>query len=265
MRIALSLGSGGARGFAHIGIIEELERRGHEIVAVSGASMGALVGGAYAAGKLPAFRDWAYGLTEASVYKLLDVSLRGPGIVKADRVVGEVAEILENAQIEDLDIPYTAVATDLTARREVWFREGPLAMAIRASIAIPSVITPVNYEGHILADGGVMNPVPLEPLASVLADATVAVSLSGKPATVAAHPAAEDKLEVAPAEGWLSKLWRAGSELRDKVPARNKTGQPGLDVDAVGEDASFEALPESLKMTDVISMSLDTMQGAIGR
>ena len=253
MRIALSFGSGGARGFAHFGIIEELEARGHQIVAVSGASMGALVGGVYAAGKLPEFRDWAYGLTQSSVFKLLDFVMLGPGIVNADRVVREVSEIIGNLQIEDLNVPYTAVATDLTTRREIWFQSGPLDMAIRASIAIPSVITPVNYEGRILADGGITNPVPLEPLASVVSDAVIAVGLSGKPTIVTAPP---DPAGGEEPQGWMSKLFASWGDRRATAEH--------LDEDA-DHAPSFDSLPGSLKVMDVINMSLETMQGAIER
>ncbi len=274
MRIALSLGSGGARGFAHIGVIEELEERGHQIVAISGASMGALVGGVYAAGKLPEFRDWAYALTQSSVFGLLDFALRGPGVVKADRVVGEVSEMLGNVLIEDLNVPYTAVATDLTARREIWFQTGPLAMAIRASIAIPSVITPVNYGGHILADGGVMNPVPLEPLSSTVSDATIAVALSGRPDKVRAvtDPVGDAEEEQSP--GWLMRVLTLGAERLDKEPpqglaarlrSRDKSDSEESSVADVDQLPSFDNLPESLKVADVLTMSLETMQGAIGR
>lgn len=286
MKIALSLGSGGARGFAHIGVIEELEERGHQIVAVSGASMGALVGGVYAAGKLPEFRDWAYGLTQASVFKLLDFVWRGPGIVRADRVVGEVSEIIGNVLIEDLNIPYTAVATDITTRREIWFQSGPLEMAIRASIAIPSVITPVSYEGRILADGGVLNPVPVEPLAPVVSDATIAVALSGRP-TIAGTPAAsaEDieegdvKVKEESSQGWITKFLTWGSEspaeksvhaLAPHLRRRDKSGSTGtaveeLTVDEIDPGPVFNTLPESLKVADVIMMSLETMQDAVER
>lgn len=270
MRISLSLGSGGARGFAHMGVIQELEARGHEIVAVAGASMGALVGGVYAAGKLPEFEVWARGLTQSSVLRLLDPVLLGPGIIKADRVVGEVNEILGNLRIEDLAIPYTAVATDLTAKREIWFQDGPLAMAIRASIAIPSVITPVNYEGHILADGGVMNPVPLEPLSAVLSDATVAVALSGRPTSVGTLTAMAADVEEHASEDWTEKFWRSASELLDNDLVRGFTSrfhrEKPADTPADAEHPrGFDALPDDLKTVDVITLSLDAMQGSIER
>lgn len=268
MKIALSLGSGGARGYAHIGIIEELEARGHEIVAVAGASMGALVGGVYAAGKLPEFRDWANALTQSAVLRLLDPTLLGPGVIKADRVVGEVADILGNVLIEDLAIPYTAVATDLTAKREVWFQQGPLAMAIRASIAIPSVITPVNLNGHILADGGVMNPVPLEPLAPVSAEATVAVTLRGKPSAIRTVTAAD--AEERP--DWAERFWRSAAELVESDLVKNLAARlPRKDKPSIADlpdgdsTPKFDELPDHFKLADVISGSLDVMEGTIER
>ena len=179
MRLSVVLGSGGARGYAHIGVIEELKARGHEIVAISGCSIGALVGGLEAAGGLEDFTAWARGLTQLQVLRMLDLTLGEAGFVKADRVIDEVNGFCRGARIEDLPIPFTAVASDVTARREVWFQEGLLANAIRASIAMPGVITPVQMQGHILVDGGVCNPVPMEPTLSVPSDATVAVSLAG--------------------------------------------------------------------------------------
>ncbi len=268
MKIALSLGSGGARGFAHLGVIQELEARGHEIVAIAGASMGALVGGVYAAGKLDEFAEWACTLTQASVLRLLDPTVFGPGIIRADRVVGEVAKIFGNVQIEDLPIPYTAVATDLTAKREVWFQSGPLDMAIRASIAIPSVITPVNLNGHILVDGGVMNPVPLEPLSAVFADATIAVALSGRPTSVGTLTALAADVDEDEAPDWTEKFWRSAVEIVDNDLVRGfidrfTTKQKHENVPDAGP--AFNSLPDSLKMTDVATMSLDVMQSTIER
>lgn len=272
MKISLSLGSGGARGFAHIGVIRELEARGHEIIAIAGASMGALVGGVYAAGKLDEFEEWANALTQSAVIRLLDPVLLGPGIIKADRVVGEVDRILGNVRIENLEIPFTAVATDLTAQREIWFQNGPVAMAIRASIAIPSVITPVNYEGHILADGGVMNPVPLEPLASAFSDALVAVALSGRPTSVGTLSEIASDIHDTKAVDWTERFWRSATEMLDNDLVRSFTSRfshkekedqhNALDRAAL---PAFDSLPDSLKTADVITMALDAMQGTIER
>ena len=176
-RVALALGSGGARGFAHIGVIEVLGERGLEVVAVAGSSMGALVGGVMAAGRLTEFTAWVVGLKQRDVLRLFDPKWSSPGMITADRLIDHLDGFLGDTLIEDLPIPYTAVATDITARREVWFQKGSLRSAIRASIAIPGLITPVLADGRVLADGGLLNPVPIEPTASAPADLTVAVSL----------------------------------------------------------------------------------------
>lgn len=180
MRVALALGSGGARGYAHIGVIRELQDRGHEVVGVSGASMGAVVGALLAAGRLDDFEEWVRGLTQRDVLRLLDVSFAGGGAIRANKIMGVIGRMVEDMRIEDLEIPYTAVATDLRARREVWFTRGPVDVAVRASFAIPSVVTPALVGGRIMVDGGVTNPVPLEPLASVDSDLVLAVSLTGR-------------------------------------------------------------------------------------
>ena len=155
-RVALALGSGGARGYAHIGVIEVLEERGLDVVSVAGSSMGALVGGVHAAGRLETYAAWARSLRQRDVVRLLDVSLSAAGAIRADKVLARVRDLLGGVRIEDLPIPFTAVATDLAARKEVWFQHGPVDVAIRASIAIPGVVTPVVLNARLLADGGVM-------------------------------------------------------------------------------------------------------------
>ena len=157
LRVALGLGSGGARGFAHIGVVRALEERGHRVVAVAGTSMGALVGGMVAAGRMDEFAEWATGLRQRDVLRLLDPKLSAPGMVSADRLLESLAPIFEDVDIEDLPIPFTAVATDLGSRREIWFQRGPLRAAVRASIAIPGLFTPVMLNGRILVDGGLTN------------------------------------------------------------------------------------------------------------
>src|SRR3954449_12390900 len=179
MRVALSLGSGGARGYAHIGVINELRDRGHEIVGIAGSSMGALVGGLQAAGKLDEYAVWASSLTQRAVLRLLDPSLTSAGVLRADKILDAVREILGDEVVEDLPIPFTAVATDLIAGKSVWLQRGPVDAAIRASIAIPGVIKPHVLDGRLLADGGILYPLPMAPLAAVNADLTIAVSLGG--------------------------------------------------------------------------------------
>ena len=176
-RIALVLGSGGARGYAHIGVIEELESRGYEIACIAGCSMGAVVGGIYAAGKLDQYRDWIQSLDYLDVLRLVDVSFR-LGAIRGERVFGQIRNIVGEINIEDLRIPYTAVATDLTHQQEIWFQEGCLHQAMRASAAIPSLFTPVMQGNRMLVDGGLLNPLPIVPVVSSHCDLIVAVNLN---------------------------------------------------------------------------------------
>lgn len=176
-RIALVLGSGGARGYAHIGVIEELEARGYEIGCIAGCSMGAVVGGIYAAGKLNEYRDWTQSLDYLDVLRLLDVSFR-LGAIRGEKVFGKIREMVGEIDIENLRIPFTAVATDLTNQQEIWFQEGCLHQAMRASAAIPSLFTPVVQGNRMLVDGSLLNPLPIVPVVSSHCDLIVAVNLN---------------------------------------------------------------------------------------
>lgn len=162
--VSLVLTSGSARGLAHIGAIEELEKRGYQIKAVAGSSIGAAVGGLYAADKMTAYKEWMLQLSRMDVFNLFDFTFSSQGFLKGERVFEEMKRVLGDAQIEDCRIPYTAVATDLVEKKEVWMRSGSLFKAIRASVAIPTIITPVYTDDHILVDGGVSNPIPVEPV-----------------------------------------------------------------------------------------------------
>ncbi len=176
-KVALVLGSGGARGYAHIGVIEELEARGYEIGCIAGCSMGAVVGGIYAAGKLKDYSDWTQSLDYLDVLRLLDVSFR-LGAIRGEKVFGRIREIVGEINIESLNIPFTAVATDLTNQQEIWFQEGCLHQAIRASAAIPSLFTPVIQGKRMLVDGGLLNPLPIVPVVSSHCDLIIAVNLN---------------------------------------------------------------------------------------
>ncbi|OLO08573.1 patatin [Salinicola sp. MH3R3-1] len=179
-RVSLVLGSGGARGYAHIGVIEELEARGYEIVSISGCSMGALIGGIYAAGKLEGYRDWVCRLDYFDVLRLVDITWSAMGAMRAGKVMTKLESLVGDIRIEDLPMPFTAVATDLNRQREVWFQKGPLLRAIRASIAVPGIITPVQENGHVLVDGGLLNPLPIIPTVSVEADIVLAVNATAQ-------------------------------------------------------------------------------------
>ena len=159
--VALALASGGPRGFAYIGAIEELQARGYTITSVAGASAGSLVGGIFAAGRLQPFKQWLFGLDPVKVMALMDVSVSKNYLVKGERVINEIKSFVPDVNIEDLPIPFTAVATDLYTGEEVVFREGPLFNAIRASISIPSMFKPVKWKGRTLVDGGMVNTFPL--------------------------------------------------------------------------------------------------------
>ncbi|WP_415406421.1 patatin-like phospholipase family protein [Sulfurovum sp. CS9] len=176
--ISLVLGSGGARGYAHIGVIEELEKSGYEIASISGSSMGALIGALYACGKLEAYKEWVLGLDLLDVAKLVDFSFTGTGMIQGDKVFAVIEEMIGDVMIEDLHIPFTAVATDLIKQKEVWLQKGNLVDAVRASIAIPTVFTPKKIGKRYLIDGGVLNPLPIAPTVSDNTDLTIAVNLS---------------------------------------------------------------------------------------
>ncbi|WP_087501365.1 patatin-like phospholipase family protein [Pseudomonas sp. SID14000] len=176
-RVALVLGSGGARGYAHIGVIEEIERRGYDIACIAGCSMGAVIGGIYAAGKLEEYRNWIESLDYLDVLRLVDVSFR-LGAIRGDKVFGQIRKIVGEINIEQLRIPYTAVAADLTNQQEIWFQEGCLHQAMRASAAIPSLFTPVMQGNRMLVDGGILNPLPIVPVVSSHCDLIIAVNLN---------------------------------------------------------------------------------------
>jgi NTE family protein len=176
--VALVLGSGGARGMAHIGIIEELEARGYSIISVSGCSMGSVIGGFYCAKKLDPFYQWMRSLSYMDLLRLVDVSFISNGAIRGDKVFSVLSEILGDVQIEDLEIPFTAVATDLVSAKEVWFQRGSLEQAMRASVAIPGLFQPVELNNTLLVDGGVLNPLPIAASVAAHADLIIAVDLN---------------------------------------------------------------------------------------
>lgn len=269
-RVSLALGSGGARGYAHIGVIQALEEHGCEVVAVAGTSMGALVGGLHAAGRLAPYAEWVGSLTQRDVLRLLDPSLHAPGLIRGDKVMARVRELLAGVRIEDLPVPFTAVATDLLTGREVWFQQGPVEVAIRASAALPSFIVPVMLNGRLLADGGMMNPIPIAPLAATQADAVVAVSLLGEEHPEGTAPAQEPaELDPGDAPG---RLWQGAAQVLDHEAMRRVTGwigslRNGHPVEAQVEDVEpvFGELPEDLGMLDVVQLSLDALQSVVAR
>lgn len=178
--VALVLSSGGARGLAHIGVIDELQARGYNITSIAGSSMGALVGGLFAAGKINEFKDWVITLNKKDVILLIDFTLTTKGFVKGDKVFERMRKLnlIPDINIENLPIPYVAVAVDIINNKEYIFQSGSLSKAIRASISIPSVFTPVSLNNGLLVDGGVLNPLPLKLVKRNPSDLLVAVDLN---------------------------------------------------------------------------------------
>ena len=241
LTVSLVLGSGGARGLAHIGVIEWLEAHGFRIVSIAGSSMGALIGGVYAAGKLDVYRDWVVELERMDVLRLLDLSFGRNGLIKGDRVIGVLRELIGEREIEALPISFTAVATDLDRQREVWLNRGPLFDAIRASIAIPTVFTPVTWDGSTLVDGAVSNPIPIAPTLSDRSDITVAVNVNAK-------EEARSRAPVVPSALPDTRRHRRIAEFLETVQqmvVRREEGAPDV--------------------FDVVARSMDTMQNAMSR
>jgi NTE family protein len=266
-RVALALGSGGARGYAHIGVIDELHARGFQIVGIAGSSMGALVGGLQAADKLDEFADWAKSLTQRAILRLLDPTLAAAGVLRAEKILDAVRDILGESTIEELPIPYTAVATDLLAGKSVWLQRGPVDEAIRASIAIPGVIAPYAIDGRLLADGGILDPLPMAPIAAVNADLTIAVSLSGSESGDEPEPEPKSSGE------WLNRVLSSTSALFDSPTARSVLSRFGAssqeDGDAADEPASDYSVDEpevpKLGSFEVMNRTIDIAQAALAR
>ena len=176
--VALVLSSGGPRGFAYIGAIEELLDRGYNITSIAGTSIGSLIGGMYAAGKLPEIKEWLFSLGVWKVFRLMDLTVSKNHLVGGDRVIEAMKGIVPDINIEDLEIPYKAIATDFYTGEEVVFDKGDLYKAIRASISIPSLFRPVKYGFRTLIDGGIANTMPLDRVERTDGDIMVAINVN---------------------------------------------------------------------------------------
>jgi NTE family protein len=241
--VSLVLGSGGARGLAHIGVIRALENAGLEIRHIAGASMGALIGGIHAAGRLDAYEEWVCGLEQSDVLALVDWTFSGGGLIRGRKIIDKLAGLIGRYEIEDLDVDFTAVAVDLDLGREVWLDRGPLFDAIRASIAIPGVFTPHEYRGRTLIDGGILNPVPIAPTLRAINDLVVVVDVNG-PAVYPAPLAQSGDDEDEAGNRMIRKVREFMNGWRD-TDAKDKDERPGLMA--------------------VMMRALDTMEAAIAR
>ncbi|HLS83041.1 MAG TPA: patatin-like phospholipase family protein [Arenimonas sp.] len=258
-RVALVLGAGGARGLAHMGVIEALQDRGYEISGVAGASMGALVGGIHAAGRLPAYRDWVCTLERTDVLRLLDFAFGYPGLIRGDKVIAAMRELVGEHLIEELSIPFIAVATDLDSQREIWLTRGKLFDAIRASIAIPMVFTPKHLEGRELVDGGLLAPVPVAATRQMQADLVVAVDVSGQPERM--ERGLEPRHEEVDAgtgngEGAGEPAENGSIPLRERMAAI---------WESLAKAGPAKATAKDRGVMDLMSRALDTMQSHMAR
>lgn len=238
--VSLVLGGGGARGLAHIGAIQWLTENGYTIKSIAGTSIGALVGGIYASGKLDAYTEWVSALDRIDILRLLDPAFGRSGFFKGDRIIGLLRGLIGDTSIEKLPLAFTAVATDLETGKEVWLRRGKLFDAIRASIAIPLIFTPFEHEQRRLLDGSLVNPVPIAPTLNDTTDLTVAISLSGR----------DEKQCDLPA--------RAAEPKEASYRAQIETFIQSLQSSASDEVAVPGMLSIALK-------SMDTMQSTIAR
>lgn len=284
--ISLVLGSGGARGLAHIGVIRALEEDGRfAIRSVTGASIGAVIGGLYAAGKLDVYAEWVSGLSQTDVWRLLDFSFTRRGLIEGHALMKKLEELVGDVRMEDLPIPFTAVASDIERRREVWLRQGLLFEAMRASMAIPGLFTPALHEGRWLVDGGLLSPLPLAPAKGFRAEQTVAVSLNGVARHVQAQPedgagqsrgqGPEKPSRGKAAQSTRAQAARAGSagsaagaatgvlQWLDHLRARLKL-DPAQDPAQPGAPASAGATPPD-NAFETVAKSLDAMQDRIAR
>ncbi len=243
--VALVLGSGGARGLAHIGILRWLDEHGFDIRVIAGSSIGALIGGFYAAGTLDIYTRWVRALRQADVLRLLDFAFSRGGLIGGDRVMQTLERLLGDANIEDLPIRYTAVATDLENQKEIWLQRGSLFHAIRASISVPAFFAPVTWRGRVLVDGGLLNPIPIAPTMSAHTDLTIAVNLSGEPRDVSRETsAAPPEANKVRNNGYEDRIKAFLDELLERFTERDE---------------------ESINMYNVIIRSIDAMQVTIAR
>ena len=240
--VALALGAGGARGLAQIGVIEALQARGLQVGAIAGSSSGALVGGAFAAGRLAELSDWLRGTNRAGMLRLLDPGFGRPALFTGSRLVRALREVVGEPRIEELPVDFTAVAVDLVRQREVWLRHGDLWDAVRASFAIPGVFTPFEVHGRELVDGGLLAPLPITATRMSDAHRLFAVDMHGFPKVPSGQPARVADVPASPLPGRLER-W----------------------MDRRFGDHDASPRPQALGLTEVMARALDTMQAQIAR
>lgn len=254
--VSLVLGSGAARGHAHIGVINAVLEKGYKIVSISGCSIGAILGGVYLRGKLPDYQTWAESLDRLHVLKLLDMAVLRGGYIRGDRYFQVVEEIIGNADIESLPLPYTAIAMDILSQKEFWFQKGSLLQAMRASSAVPSIVSPVQVGGRVYVDGGVLNPLPIIPTVSAGADYIIAVDLNGP----AREMSEEDFVMQEKEPEWWHSIKGFFSKQKDEnEPSPEKRYDPQSWGRLQTINMMFEAMQESLTQYKVAGYPPDLL------
>lgn len=242
-KVALVLGSGGARGVAHIGVIESLLKNNFEITSIAGSSMGAVVGGMYAAGKLEDYKDWVTNFDKIDVFKLLDFTFSLQGFVRGEKVFKEMRNLMGDILIEEMSIPFTAIASNIRAQQEVIFEKGELMDALRASCAIPTVITPAYIDDEEIVDGGVLNPIPLNRVKRTEGDILIAVDVNSnvpfKPKVV------ETEDEIANEQNYSRLIEDFRNRLKSFWPTSKEPSTPAI---------------KKLGFFDLLNRSIDLMQ-----
>lgn len=249
--VALVLSSGGARGLAHIGAIDALVERGYHIQAISGTSMGAVVGGMYACGKLEDFRKFITSLSRLDVYRLMDIAISKRGLIKGERVFAEMKNFVGEILIEDLPIHFAAVSADLINHSEVVFTEGDLLSALRASSAIPSILLPVSLNEALLVDGGIIDPLPIEQVQRTDGDIVVAVNVNAPREEIQIEQSTEPESAYNKLRQQIQKHWPGLlSETQQKLPV-------GGMIDIMS--SSFELMQHQLTLTTLHYHSPDVL------
>lgn len=239
--VSLVLGSGGARGLAHIGVIHWLEEHGYKIDSISGCSMGALIGGVFAAGKLDTFEQWVRSISKLDIVTLLDLSWGKSGLVKGDKIINTLVDLVGDQIIEDLPMSFTAVAADIEAEKEVWINTGQLFDAIRASISLPLFFTPFDHNGTPLIDGGVLNPVPIAPTFGDNTDLTIAINLGGPPTEISSQAIEQGNPEKKDS-ALQANISRFLKNLQQSVQSEGKSDWDVYDI----ANQAFEAMQSTI-------------------
>jgi NTE family protein len=252
--VSLVLGSGGARGLAHIGVIHWLEENDYKIRSIAGCSIGALIGGIYAAGKLNEYEQWVRAIRKVDIVAFLDLSWDKSGLVKGDKIINTLVNLVGEQLIEDLPIHYTAVAADAKGQKEIWIKSGSLFDAIRASMSIPLLFTPFKYKGVDLIDGGVLNPVPVAPTIGDDTDMTLAVNLGG-PADNTEKLSGVSSAPASHASPLQEKINRFITRLQQSVTSSSGRDWGAYDI-AI---QSFEAMQNTIARQKLAAYPPDTV------